>query len=368
MLKILEVENVGSINEKVTLDFTKAGYTYKENMLCNKGMNTNPHAIFGANGSGKTIILRVFQTLQAIMVEPVNGLNLFIPNIEHGNNKDSKIRIVFEYQSHVFDYEINTRFFGEDKINKERLMVNDVDLTREHERIILKSKYNEEVIKTTNIKYSAIRQIGIEKHEESSAKHLISIAYEYLSSINYIDVRGDVFGSITQKHILNRLLVEKSKDVNKLLKKYNNFPVYELSLSDRKSNERQSLLFKREGTSVFMPEFLMSNGMRNHSIILTIILQMKKGTLLVVDELERSLHPFVASQFIEELNNNFDIQLIFSSHNTNLLKSLRPDQIFFSKWDEKKNQSNYNKLSDTYPNIREINNIEKMYYGGLLDE
>ncbi|HHT55930.1 MAG TPA: ATP-binding protein, partial [Acholeplasma sp.] len=331
-------------------------------------MNTNPHAIFGANGSGKTIILRVFQTLQEIMTTPVNNLGLFIPNLETGVNKDSKVRIVFEYKGFVFDYKIITNLFNGDKIKKEMLSVNNLELVRENIKIILKSKNNEETLTATNSKYSALRQIGIEKHEESSPKNLVSIAYDYLSSINYIDVRGDVFGSVSQISILNKLLVEKSKDVNKLLKKYNNFPVYELTLRETKVDEKQSLNFKREGSNIFMPEILMSNGMRNHSIILTIILQMKKGTLLVVDELERSLHPFVASQFIEELNNNFDIQLIFSSHNTNLLKSLRPDQIFFSKWDEKKNQSNYNKLSDTYPNIREINNIEKMYYGGLLDE
>src|SRR5690554_5849686 len=146
MLKILEVENVGSINEKVTLDFTKAGYTYKENMLCNKGMNTNPHAIFGANGSGKTIILRVFQTLQEIMTTPVNNLGLFIPNLETGVNKDSKVRIVFEYKGFVFDYKIITNLFNGDKIKKEMLSVNNLELVRENIKIILKSKNNEETL------------------------------------------------------------------------------------------------------------------------------------------------------------------------------------------------------------------------------
>lgn len=112
----------------------------------------------------------------------------------------------------------------------------------------------------------------------------------------------------------------------------------------------------------------MSHGMKAMSKLLTIILNMKPWTLLVVDELERSLHPFVAKQFIDDINKKFDIELIFSSHNTSLLQNLIPDQIFFTKWDSSKNVSTYKKLSETYPTIREFNNIEKMYFGGLLDD
>ena len=45
---------------------------------------------------------------------------------------------------------------------------------------------------------------------------------------------------------------------------------------------------------------------------------------------------------------------------------LRPDQIFFANW--RNGFSNYKKLSDIYPNIREVNNIEKMYLSNVFDE
>ena len=45
---------------------------------------------------------------------------------------------------------------------------------------------------------------------------------------------------------------------------------------------------------------------------------------------------------------------------------MRPDQVYFAKW--AKGFSNYYRLSKIYPNIREINNIEKMYLSSTFDE
>lgn len=45
---------------------------------------------------------------------------------------------------------------------------------------------------------------------------------------------------------------------------------------------------------------------------------------------------------------------------------MRPDQIYFANW--KNCSSSYSRLSRIYPNIREINNIEKMYLSSLFDE
>ena len=59
------------------------------------------------------------------------------------------------------------------------------------------------------------------------------------------------------------------------------------------------------------------------------------------------------------------MQLVFSSHNTFILQMLRPDQIYFAKWE--KGFSSFSRLSKIYPNIREINNIEKMYLSSVFD-
>ena len=58
-------------------------------------------------------------------------------------------------------------------------------------------------------------------------------------------------------------MVKESNRVNKVLKKYKDFPVYELKLSEDDENIDKKLIFKREGSDIFLPEFLMSNGMKS---------------------------------------------------------------------------------------------------------
>ena len=116
---------------------------------------------------------------------------------------------------------------------------------------------------------------------------------------------------------------------------------------------------------LIIPKILMSSKMIGQSQLLTLLLLMNEDNLLVVDELDRSLHPLVVKEFIKETMNR-KVQVIFSSHNTHFLQYLRPDQIFFAKW--KKNTSKFNRLSDINENIREVNNIEKMYLSGLFND
>ena len=114
-----------------------------------------------------------------------------------------------------------------------------------------------------------------------------------------------------------------------------------------------------------LPLSQISDGMLNTSVLLSIILSLPENATLVVDEIEDALHPLTILDFFKVVKEK-NIQLIFSSHNTFILQQLRPDQIFFANW--KDGFSTYKKLSNIYPNIREINNIEKMYLSNLFDE
>ena len=109
---------------------------------------------------------------------------------------------------------------------------------------------------------------------------------------------------------------------------------------------------------------MISSGMRNAVILVTTILSLTQNSVLYVDEIESALHPS-AIKLIIDLVSEKQIQLVFSSHNTNLLQYLRPDQIYFAKWE--KGFSSLYRLSKLYPNIRQVNNIEKMYLSKLFD-
>ncbi|MDB5034784.1 MAG: hypothetical protein JWQ98_2025 [Chlorobi bacterium] len=93
------------------------------------------------------------------------------------------------------------------------------------------------------------------------------------------------------------------------------------------------------GDSVSLPLEDESDGTRAYlSLLGPLINQIENGGVLLVDELEASLHPIVARHIIELVNadeNDNGAQLIFSTHDSTLLDPdlLRRDQIWFTEKD-----------------------------------
>ena len=90
--------------------------------------------------------------------------------------------------------------------------------------------------------------------------------------------------------------------------------------------------------------------------------------VVVVDELDKSLHPYLVEMIVQMFNdpdiNKNGAQLIFNTHDTNLLKLniLRRDQIWFAEKDDKKGISDLYPLSDF--SVRKTENVERGYMLG----
>ena len=90
--------------------------------------------------------------------------------------------------------------------------------------------------------------------------------------------------------------------------------------------------------------------------------------VLIIDELDKSLHPYLV-QYIVNIFNNSEInkngsQLIFNTHDTNLLdlNILRRDQIWFTEKNSDNGESDLYPLSDF--SVRKQENVEKGYLLG----
>ena len=84
-----------------------------------------------------------------------------------------------------------------------------------------------------------------------------------------------------------------------------------------------------------------SDGTNSYFKLIGIVKEvLDEGTPLVVDELDAHLHPLLTKHLVSLFNsvefNPNGAQLIFTSHNTNLLDLdvLRRDQIWFAEKDE----------------------------------
>ena len=94
------------------------------------------------------------------------------------------------------------------------------------------------------------------------------------------------------------------------------------------------------------------------------------GTTLIIDELDRSLHPFLTRIIIEMFNdprtNPNNAQLIFSTHDISILtnKLFRRDQFWFTEKGIKGNTELYS-LGDIN-GVRKDVSYEKFYMNGLF--
>ncbi|MBN1912123.1 MAG: ATP-binding protein [Pirellulales bacterium] len=106
-------------------------------------------------------------------------------------------------------------------------------------------------------------------------------------------------------------------------------------------------------------------------IAIPILRAMETGTLLLVDEFERSLHPAIVHQIIDQFNdpvaNPKNAQVLFTTHDTNLLgttlgePALRRDQVWLTEKDSEGTTTLY-PLTDYKP--RKAENLERGYLQG----
>ena len=95
---------------------------------------------------------------------------------------------------------------------------------------------------------------------------------------------------------------------------------------------------------------------------------LKRGGVLLVDEIERELHPmlvnFIVAKFQSKNSNPNGAQNIFTTHNTELmnLELLRKDQIYFADKNRNDGSSELYSVSDYMP--KTADNIRKGYLAG----
>lgn len=375
MLEKIYIKNISSIGE-CEIDFKKNSYKYREENLINDIVN--PVAIYGHNGSGKTAILRAIKALVIMLIRPVDQIQPFIVNnllfdkynIERNENYiQGKLILYFNLKKDCYVYEITT--------SAARMIVNET-LMCNSEKVFVRSK--------KEYKYGSKKGIISDSYLVPTLRKLANIeindskiqdVYNYLSSFSIIElpyinsINGFVTSKIFETTSKFDLLVDKSSEVKNILKEYKEFPIYDIVKNESTNNMnivpelQYSIKLESNGKEYMLPYTMISSGMQNQSLLLSILMTVPSNSVIFIDELEQALHPSAIKSFLNVVREK-KIQLIFTSHNTFILQDLRPDQIYFSKWND--GFSSCDRLSSIYPNIREVNNIEKMYLSGVFEK
>ena len=404
MLIEFSVKNFMSFRDKVTLSMEKGnGDENLDNIFSNNNVNLlKTAAIYGANASGKTNLIRAL-TFAILFVRNSNnntiGMRLPIINSfmfdAHTMGRPSEFEFDFITNNVRYKYAFSV---DATKVYTETL---DVYYTQKPTNIFTR-------INTNEYTFPKAEESKLKSIESKNTENKLFLAtatnwnYEktkdaYLWFVNCIDTftefdsaskevlidysNGGEFKTFTLNLLkefdifikdLNVSYEEKEMDTNMV----NMFipPAAKVSGTPMVSNVKIELIHEvvDENNNTFNIGMGLDTESEGTRILFFLAPFLKyafeDNKVIVIDELEKSLHPAIVEYIIKMFNNKkinkYNSQLIFTTHATNLLslELFRRDQIWFTEKNPK------TAASDLYPldsfSVRKDENIRKGYING----
>lgn len=318
--------------------------------------------IYGSNNSGKTCIVKCIYSIRQILLNRKN-ISL-IPNI-FTDNKICELGVTFLYDGRKFLYDF-------------KVDVNDWKFVYEKFAENIKDQYSNEKEEVWLLRddehdeyFSADDGVGrmlsllakdnlliylVDTGKFEKMNEMKQILTGFAEKIDILDMN-----TISQKHTIE-ILKKGSRNKDKVVDLIKNADLYlekleyvesDLEIDDTASDKKEEIV-KKIPESVLNQLYLVSTykGKEVPSIVFDsvgtqkiealasyIIEGLEQGRVLVVDELDSSIHfkltRAIVAMFNNELNTN--AQLIFTVHDINLMdckKLMRKEQIWFTHKDE----------------------------------
>ncbi|MBI1267725.1 MAG: AAA family ATPase [Cryomorphaceae bacterium] len=405
------VGNFLSFNSKMTLDMKAKGISeLKKNIVLSKSDKILRSAvIYGANSSGKSNFIRAFGRMRTMLLTSVN-LNStdeldYTPFLLSSESEHAPtfFELVFWHKSLMYRYgfeytlnEVRTEWLFQGKTaNSEKPL-----FIRSEEEIVLGSIFNEgkdnpSRTNSNRLFVSLVAQLG-----GAISNEIIEFfkSLNVISGVDHLDYRGFTL----------KMIHKKLRGHEESLKMFQNL---KLGFQNVEAVESD---FNSGDIPGSAPEFMKTQWMQRYSgtrsiklktehkkfdgqgrIIGTVWLDndenesegtkkvidlsgpifdtLINGKILIIDELDAKLHPLITMHIVQMFNdpelNQKNAQLIFATHDTNLLGEdlFRRDQIWFTEKDDQEQTDLYSLYDFNLPNgvkVRNDANLERNYIRG----
>lgn len=418
MIKSFTVQNFKSILD-LTLDFSysegKAPNGYEE-------METLPFlelvknkkkpirlvpcmALYGANAAGKSNIIYALYTLKTIIY---NGIeNLYTPNKLNYKYETTTFILEIYIKNILYKYELQ---YNNATILKEILWVDNKKIYSINNGILEAKK----IITTTydTKKLKEIYQVeccNADKMQQKTFLHIIAKNYAGLNKFiydfaAYINLNVQILGHPDFPVIAGLDMLEKYcgqdkqqafNNIVNILRKFD-FDITKMKFEEeliaeniRDGLNKQNIngeLFVRDNKLYTNKIYSYHKDINNNEVefdfrkeeslgtnILAgllgpILATLHLGSVLCIDELERSIHPLVLREIIKMFKskryNKNNAQLIFTAHNTDILDDdiLRVSEICFTS--KNIEDGTVIRKASSFKGIRNVNNFRKKYLHG----
>lgn len=365
--------------------------------------------IYGPNASGKTSLVNATALLKEIVINRWD-VSFFKPNKINSNfqeTKDSSIGVTFFENLKKFDYSIS---YDQKGIVEERLRISDAEVFRVHkgelqlygEKLVIKARSIREEFVTRCVNSSSGKQertlLWCLRKEFPGIDEDIALAFDFFdnkllifpTNILSMNFAFEKLVSLSRSEKDEQKKEEAIEKVLKLLKKldtriegfdYRLVPVenqFQLQGSaDFRVNHEERRLermevftqHKTEDNSLVTFDLFQDESrgtQKTMALVAFFLWATETGKVLMVDELDSSLHPLLATTLIgifkERRYNRSNAQLIFTTHSTDFLDDqvLKLTEVAFV---DPRFESHILKLSEI-KRLRNTNDFRKRYLRG----
>lgn len=365
MITKIIIENSSGILEEVILDLKKGKYDYRNHFVY-KDTVVNPAVLYGHNGSGKTSVLKSINNIIQIFSGDLQSGAFYAMPHEFTDNLLTKITIEFILNDNEYNYEIH--IVDKNIIAFEYLSCDGEELVKREKykcsvktnRKLNDDKFDEDkFLDNLFSNLSVVRYIGMNSLNEN-----VEAVYAYFQSFRFVGTNKAI-ASIGEMESIGTRLVKYNERYEEFLKDYTHIMKLKFKIDKQVNGERIIAIYQHDGKE-FELDFKsqVSSGTKDLYMMLSTLFSLKPGSLIVIDELEKTFHPELLDKLILDVVKSCEIQIICSTHDTHLMQSLRPDQVYFTN--RVNDMTKISRLSVDGPGIREIHNIEKLYLGGRI--
>lgn len=378
MLLQFSITNHRSIKETAIISMKAAAdKTMKEVLISPDGKKelVPVMAIYGANAAGKSNVIHALLLMREMVcgsyAKPLKGAELpYEPfAFVDGQTEPTTFEIIYYYESIKYAYGFS---FDKDRIISEYLYHwpngrEALVFSREKDEYEFRESIQEQLTLagrtsenrlylTSSNEWNCAQTEKAYLWFQKNLRGLIATGVSNESTIDAIRKGGD-----GKQRILKEMMLADLGICNVELYGTKEKPIISTvhQLTDDSGEKKQyTLLLGQE--SVGTQRFFSRIGLWMDAL--------NSGAVLVVDEIEASMHPLLTRHLIEmiqdQTTNQNHAQLIFTTHDTGLLdlKLLRRDQIWFAEKDEKTMQTDIYALTEFSP--RKEENIARGYLQG----
>ena len=400
MVLEIRLTNFFSINEEVVLDMQAASLQTKESkdllgntFVCNDERILKTVAIYGANASGKSNVIKAVRACVQMIFEShnynENTVFSFTPFKFGGVGKPSKFYIRFMIEGVEYEYSFtltNTEIITEELYfypmgRKKLVFARDERKGPDKKEIY---EFRTAIRRPMDVAANTSKKTLFVSRASQMDREVAKDVFRYFNErfiLNYLGYNSYSIESLlnSNKDLILKVLKIADSDIVDIRSQHELRPLT-TAVFDSQSNQLISrddiqkpqlkiITFHKNNPEVpfdFYSE--ESTGTQEFfHMMLTILNIIRDNKVLLIDEISSGLHVKLVEYILNLFHQSESAQLIFSTHNTNLLnmKKIRKDQVYFvNKRDD--GSSDLYSLFD-YKDFRETMDAEKAYLQGRFD-